>query len=70
MPTGVGSNHFDLGSADGTWPGALASDVREAAVSTARKNGETALLVGPLRLRNWRAIVVSPTGSQAAELKR
>ena len=58
--------------------GALAPDVREAALCTARKNGKTGIiaalllahLVGPLRLRNWRCIVVSLTGPHAAELKR
>lgn len=58
--------------------GALAPDVREAGLSTARKNGKTGIiaalllahLVGPLRLKNWRSIVVSLTGQHAAELKR
>lgn len=58
--------------------GALAPDVREAALCTARKNGKTGIiaalllgfLVGPLRLRNWRALVVSLTGQHASELKR
>lgn len=58
--------------------GALAPDVREAALSTARKNGKTGIiaalllgfLVGPLRTRNWRSLVVSLTGQHAGELKR
>ena len=58
--------------------GALHPDCREAALSTARKNGKTGLiamlllshLVGPVRFQRWRAIVVSLTGNHAGELKR
>ena len=57
---------------------AFADNVREAGLSCARKNGKTALIaalmlghmVGPLRRRNWRAIVCSLNGTLSRELIR
>ena len=56
---------------------ALAPGIREAALSCGRKNGKSGLIaalilahmVGPLHTAEWRAIVVSLTGSLAAELR-
>ena len=58
--------------------GALASGIREAGLSVARKNGKSGLvaalvlahLVGPLRRPAWRAVVCSLTGNLAKELRR
>ena len=58
--------------------GALASGIREAGLSVARKNGKSGLvaalvlahLVGPLRRPAWRAVVCSLTANLANELRR
>ena len=58
--------------------GALASGIREAGLSVARKNGKSGLvaalvlahLVGPLRRPAWRAVVCSLDGKTAKELQR
>ena len=56
---------------------ALAPGIREAGLSVARKNGKSGLvaalllayLVGPLNVPEWRGLVVSLTGTLAAELR-
>ena len=58
--------------------GALATGIREAGLSIARKNAKTATiaalvlgyLVGPLRTSRWRGLVISLTGTLASEFRR
>lgn len=60
--------------------GVLAAETRQAWLTCARKNGKSGLIAalilgflaedGPLRVENWRGLVVSMTGLLAGELRR
>ena len=79
VPTGpLRGQPFKIPTWQREWiTGAMGPGKREAGLSTSRKNGKTGLvaaivlahMVGPLRVPDWRAVVVSLTGSLAAELR-
>ena len=79
VPTGpLRGQPFKIPTWQREWiTGAMGPGKREAGLSCARKNGKTGLvaaivlahMVGPLHVPDWRAVVVSLTGSLAAELR-